>query len=230
MRILWVVLFAALAAVAPCRAGTQEITEQDLRKALDGYVREHAPAGTQLVDWKAARGIALPMPGRIVAVEKHPSEDWSLRTTLRVRAETGPGKTESIWVVAQLKFIRTVAVACRNLPIGHRIASGDLRLEVREGTGRDGEYAEPEELLGKEIYRPVSQGACLKRMHVRESRNPGSGDTVVIVAQKEGLRIQAPGRLLESGKIGDRVRVLNVATGTEVYATVVDRNTVAVSF
>ncbi len=182
------------------------------------------------MDWKAARGIVLPMPGRIVAVEKDPSEDWSPRTTLRVRAETVPAKPDSLWVIAQLKFIRTVVVACRNLPIGHRIASGDVRLEVREGAGRDGEYAEPEEVLGKEIYRPVSQGACLKRMHVREGRSPGSGDAVMIVAQKEGLRIEAPGRLLESGKEGDRVRVLNVATGTEVYGTMVDRNTVAVSF
>jgi flagella basal body P-ring formation protein FlgA len=67
-------------------------------------------------------------------------------------------------------------------------------------------------------------------MHIREGRNPGSGDPVIIVAQKEGLRIEAPGRLLEAGKEGDRVRVLNVATGTEVYATIVDRNTVTVSF
>lgn len=230
MRGFWIALLAVLAAAVPCRADAQEITEQDVRSALDGYVREHAPAGARLVDWKAARGIVLPMPGRIVAIDKDPSEDWSPRTTLRIRAETGPGTTDSIWVVVQLKFIRTVVVACRNLPIGHRIASGDVRLEVREGASRSGEYAEPEEVLGKEVYRPVSQGASLKHMHVREGRNPGSGDTVVIVAQKEGLRVEAPGRLLESGKEGDRVRVLNVATGTEVYATVVDRSTVAVSF
>lgn len=230
MRSLWIVLLAVLAIAAPGRVGAQEITEQTLRSALDAYVRDHAPAGTQLVDWNAARGITLPMPGRIAAVEKDPSEDWSPRTTLRVRAEIGPDKTESIWVVAQLKFLRTVVVACRNLPIGHRIASGDVRLEVREGAGWDGAYVEPEEVLGKEIYRPVSQGACLKRMHIREGRDPSSGDTVVIVAQTQGLRVEAPGRLLQKGKEGERVRVLNVATGTEIYATIVDRNTVAVSF
>jgi flagella basal body P-ring formation protein FlgA len=230
MRAAWFALFAALAAAVPCWAGAQQITEQDLRRALAGYVREHGPAGTQLVGWQAARGVSLPMPGRIVAVDKDPSEDWGPRTTLCVRAETGPGKTDSIWVIAQLKFVRTVVVACRNLPIGHRIASGDVRTEVREGAGRDGEYSELEEVVGKEIYRPVSQNACLKHMHIREGRNPGSGDPVIIVAQKEGLRIEAPGRLLEAGKEGDRVRVLNVATGTEVYATIVDRNTVTVSF
>lgn len=229
-RAVWIALVAALAAAAPCRAGAQQITEQDLRKALAGYVREHGPAGTRLVDWQAARGISLPLPGRIVAVEKDPAEHWSPRTTLCVRAETGPGKADSFWVIAQLKFVRTVVVACRSLPIGHRIAPGDVRLEVKEGLGRDGEYGDIEEVVGKEIYRPVSQNACLKHMHIREGRSPGTGDAVVIVAQKEGLRIEAPGRLLENGKEGDRVRVLNVATGTEVYATVVDRNTVAVSF
>jgi flagella basal body P-ring formation protein FlgA len=229
-RAAWIALLAALAAQAPCRAGAHQITEQDIRKALAGYVREHGPAGTQLVDWKAARGISFPMSGRIVAVEKEPSEEWAPRTTICVQAETEAGKTDSIWVVAQLTFTRTVVVACRSLPIGHKIAAEDVRVEVKEGPGRNGEYGDIEEVVGKEIYRPVSQNACLKRMHLREGRSPGTGDAVVIVAQKEGLRIEAPGRLLENGKAGDRVRVLNVATGTEVFATVVDRNTVAVSF
>ena len=39
-----------------------------------------------------------------------------------------------------------------------------------------------------------------------------------------------PGELLESGNPGDRIRVLNKASGKEVYATVVDANTVNVSF
>jgi flagella basal body P-ring formation protein FlgA len=86
------------------------------------------------------------------------------------------------------------------------------------------------DVVGKKVWRPVAKGACVKTWHVRAHRNMQRGDAVVIVAASGAIRVEAPGRLLESGNPGDRVRVLNNASGKEVYATVVDSKTVTVPF
>jgi flagella basal body P-ring formation protein FlgA len=104
-------------------------------------------------------------------------------------------------------------------------------MEIREGwRNHEDLYERVEEVVGKKVWRPVSKGACVKSFHVRDRRDMGRGDAVVIVAESGAIRVQAPGELLESGNPGDRVRVLNKASGKEVYATVVDANTVVVSF
>ena len=87
-----------------------------------------------------------------------------------------------------------------------------------------------EDVVGKIVERPISQGAALKKWHIREGGELRQGSAVSILAQKGCIQIEAPGKMLESGKPGDLIRVLNVATGREIYATVVDAKTVSVSF
>jgi flagella basal body P-ring formation protein FlgA len=115
--------------------------------------------------------------------------------------------------------------------MGHRIGQKDVDTEIREGwRNHEDLYSSAREVVGKKVWRPVSKGACVKSWHVRDRRDTKRGDTVVIVAQSGSIRVEAPGRLLEPGNPGDRVRVLNVASGKEVYATVLDAKTVSVSF
>jgi flagella basal body P-ring formation protein FlgA len=115
--------------------------------------------------------------------------------------------------------------------MGHRISREDLVTEVQEGWRNHKDlYDQIGQVVGKRVWRPVAKGACLKRWHVRDRRDIQRGDAVVIVAGGGVVRVQAPGQLLESGNPGDRVRVLNVASGKEVFATIVDRHTVTVAY
>lgn len=54
------------------------------------------------------------------------------------------------------------------------------------------------------------------------------GHEVTIILKSHLLLITAPGRVLESGRAGDRVRVKNKATGKIVTARVIDKNSVEV--
>jgi flagella basal body P-ring formation protein FlgA len=102
---------------------------------------------------------------------------------------------------------------------------------VREGwRNHEDLYARTGDVVGKKVWRPVSKGTCVKSWHIRDRRDSQRGQAVVIVAQSGAIRVQAPGELLESGNPGDRVRVLNKASGRELIATVLDARTVIVSF
>ncbi len=225
------VLFLTVMAgpVGPCLAG--EVTESGLRDALVSFLKAHAPAGVEMEQWELRRGDSIPLRGKIVGIELPPGARWGARTPLRAEVETTAGHRRTLRVNTILERARPVVVARRNLPIGHRIEQEDVATEIRGGWRSHKDfYSRTSDVVGKKVWRPVSKGACVKTWHVRAHRNMQRGDAVVIVAESGAIRVEAPGRLLESGNPGDRVRVLNSASGKEVYATVVDSKTVTVSF
>jgi len=218
-----------LGSVATSVAG--EVTESDLRDALVGYIESRAPAGVEMEQWELRRGDLLPIQGELVGVKIASGAEWRARTPIRAEVESSSGLVRTLWVTANLRRARSVVVARRTLPIGHSIGRGDVGTEITEGwRNHEDLYERAEEVVGKKVWRPVSKGSCVKSFHVRDRRNTKRGDAVVILAESGAIRVQAPGELLESGNPGDRVRVLNKASGKEVYATVVDANTVTVSF
>ncbi len=218
-----------LGTVGVCLGG--EVTESDLREALVTYIESRAPAGVELEQWELRRGDLLPVRGEIVDVKLASGAQWRAKTPIQAEVETSSGQMRTLWVAASLRRTRSVVVARRILPIGHRIGGGDVGTEIREGwRNHEDLYERAGEVVGKKVWRPVSKGACVKSWHVRDRRDMQRGDAVVIVAEAGAIRVEAPGKLLESGNPGDRVRVLNRASGKEVVATVVDAHTVIVSF
>lgn len=228
-RVIVSLCLAVLLLPTPCRAG--QVTDREVNAALVAFLQAEGPAGMELLQWDLRRGDPLPLAGRIVAVERLPGRSWKEKTPLRVRVKTPAGTEQVLYVHAHLRYARTVLVARRNLTIGETIGPEDLSVEVREGwRTTDDLYHALDQVVGKSIWRPVSQGACLKRWHVSERRDLDHGDDVLIVAQQAGIRVEAPGKVMERGSPGDRIRVLNVTSGKEVSATVLDMHTVSVSF
>ena len=210
---------------------TGEITESDLRRALVSYIESRAPAGVEMEQWELRRGDLLPLRGKVVGLELASGAQWREKTPIQAMVETPSGEMRTLWITASLRRARPVVVARRTLPMGHRIGHGDVGTEIQEGwRNHEDFYAEAGEVVGRQVWRPVSKGAHIKSWHVRDRRDMQRGDAVVIVAEGGAIRIEAPGRLLESGNPGDRVKVLNAASGKELYATVVDAQTVHVSY
>lgn len=228
---VWLCVLGA-AVLLPARgAGAGTLSDADLRRALVTYLERNAPPGTELIQWDLGRGDVVPETGSILRVHKLPRTPWQSPVALRVEIQTGSGKVQAHWVTAQISCAQGVVVALRTLPMGHVIGHGDVRLESHERRHVDANtYASLHEVIGKSVYRPISKGASLKTWHVRDASSTRAGDEVSIVARKGGLSVEAPGKVLQEGEPGDRVRVLNVATGQEIYATIVDANTVSVSF
>ncbi len=227
--VLFLLVMLSLALPRESLAGT--VSEGDVRKALVDYLEDQAPPGTELTQWELGRGDSLPPKGEILAVEKAPGSTWRTDMRMRVLIGNSAREAQAYWVTAGLSYSRKVLVACRNLPIGHLISRGDVRAEFREGWKTDRNVlARLEDVEGRSIRRPVSKGSFIKKWHVKESGTMRNGDAVDIIARKGGLTVKAPGLVMEAGAPGDTVRVLNTATGKEIYARVVDPKTVAVSF
>jgi flagella basal body P-ring formation protein FlgA len=215
----------------PSASEAGQITEKEVRDALLSYVRDDGPAGVDVERWELRKGDPLPIQGRILAVELAPGARWGETTPVRMRIEAHTGESQTLWITSYLRRACPVVVACRTLPIGHVIETQDVRIETREGwRSQEDLYEGLGEVIGKRVQRPVSKGACLKSWHIGQQGGPRRGNAVVIVARAGSVRVEAPGKLLESGNPGDRVKVLNTASGREIYATLLDANTVSASF
>ena len=86
------------------------------------------------------------------------------------------------------------------------------------------------DVLGKRARRTINAGVVLKTDMIENPPLVGRGDNVIIIAESCGLKITAIGEVREKGCRGDRVKVLNTGSNNEIYARVLDANTVRVDF
>jgi flagella basal body P-ring formation protein FlgA len=56
------------------------------------------------------------------------------------------------------------------------------------------------------------------------------GDRVIIKAENKLIKITALGKVLEDGRAGDQVKVMNISSGKEIWATVIGPGKVSVTF
>lgn len=114
------------------------------------------------------------------------------------------------------------AVATRTLRPGDIVAKSDLR-------GTDGETgAGLAALVGLEVRRAVYVGRPVSRDALGPPTLVARNALVAMRFASAGLGIRTEGRALESGGLGERVRVMNLASRQVVTATVAARGLVEV--
>ncbi len=226
----FIISLAMIMLFLPASAGAADITESQIEREITAYIKSHAPAGVEMVKWTFRHSSPLPLEGKIAGFELPSPARWKASTAIRMKIAAA-GREQPVWLALQLAYSRDVVVASHNLVSGQHIARPDIKVEFRSGWKYlEGSYLEMEDVLGKGIKRPVSKGTCIKKHHINYGTDMKRGDAVVILAEKGSLRVEAPGKVLETGSPGEMIRVLNTLSGKKVYATVLDNNTVAVSF
>ena len=129
---------------------------------------------------------------------------------------------------ADVTVRRQVVVTRNALPRGQVLGSSHLTTELRDiGRLRQLYLTEVEEALGKALKRPLKSGSVVYPTLLRTPLAVKRGERVSIVARRGSVRIAAPGESLESGEVGEQIRVRNERSGKTVHAWVVRPGVVA---
>ncbi len=138
---------------------------------------------------------------------------------------------KKIWINSKVKFFKEVVKTKRLLQKGKVITSEDLSLEQVDAlqVGRRA-FIDPDEVIGLMAVRDISQGDILKLNMVKKPAVVKRGDRVLIMAKMGRMKITTPGIVREKGFKGSMIRVQNINSKKEVYARVIDSNTVEVNF
>lgn len=119
----------------------------------------------------------------------------------------------------------------RSMRKGEHIEQADIR--TKDAYIGEKSYLYPEDfadLRGKVLKKDMIVGSLLTLSVLEEPQAVRRGQGVTIVCENGRLMVQTPGKAFENGRRGDRIRVRSLSSDRDVFARVVDHNTVAVDF
>ena len=146
------------------------------------------------------------------------SEDFRGHAEFRLAGTDALGHCGSARVRAGLRIWKTVPVSGTAIEPGSAVELAEARLPLDHVHG----VPVPLESGPWEARVSLAPGDPVTMNRVRPLPDARSGAPVVLVSGGGGLLVTAEGRLLEDGKIGDRVKVSNLATDQVVFGVLVE--------
>ena len=110
-----------------------------------------------------------------------------------------------------------IVVPTRTIRAKEVIAASDLETKTGEVQGA---VHNPENLIGQEARVALYPGRPIRPSDIGPPAIVGRNDLVTIVFDRVALSISAEGRALGRGAVGERIRVMNLASRTTVTGVV----------
>jgi flagella basal body P-ring formation protein FlgA len=126
---------------------------------------------------------------------------------------------------------RTFFVTKRTIRRGDLIKEQDL--DKRQAHSKEDSAQTPqmiEDILDKAAKRDIQPGTKISFQMIEDPIAIQRGDLVTIVAENERIAVQAHGKALDRGRIGDRIRVRNENSGKNITGRVASAGVVRVEW
>lgn len=120
----------------------------------------------------------------------------------------------------QLKWHQPVVVALSPLRRGQRVDRSSVALGLSEKTGFGYLPSSIEQVEGRTVRLPIRSGGVLRGSSLDGEVAVSGGQQVTLVCAVGGVEVMASGRSVDSGRIGERVRVMNLASRRVVSGVV----------
>jgi flagella basal body P-ring formation protein FlgA len=211
-----------------------EISEEEIAKIVDEFLQTNriwGEAAVKIKDIQFSADRTLPKGHTTYQVEQ-PDHLRSLSTLPLSIVFDVDGKYQKT-VRANVKVAALGSVVITAKPIGRLkpISVEDLKVEVMDLVGLSKNViTDINEIVGKRARRNIQAGEFLRPDLIEMPPLVKRGDMVVIVAESNGLKVTAIGEVKSAGRLGERVKVVNLDSNKRLSAWVVDNKTVKVEF
>lgn len=140
------------------------------------------------------------------------------------------GKVQrTFWIKADARVHAQVVRVTRPVAFRSILQEGDLQLAACDIADPRAEYyRSTAEAVGSIARRALSAGELLSHACIDEASFVRNGETVKLLVQSGGLRMSLMVRALQSGKIGDTVKVRNTDSDRVITAVVTGRGEVRI--
>jgi flagella basal body P-ring formation protein FlgA len=148
-------------------------------------------------------------------------------TTVGVRCSGS--KTWTLYVPVRVSLHETIVTAARPLSRGAVLQAQDLALVEKDlAQLRSGFFTDRDQLIGKQVTRPVLIGAAFTTQMVKNTQQIKRGDRVSLIATTGGLSVRMSGEALENGAKGEKIQVRNLSSKRIVEGIILSRASVQV--
>ena len=137
----------------------------------------------------------------------------------------------SVRVVGKVNVFKKVAKAARGIKSHEVFTQNDVRF-VKENIAElpHDVITDSGDIMGKESVRSFRVNEIIRKRDVAQPLLVQKGDVVTILISAPGLLITSKGQALEGGRLGQMMRVKNIATKRIVIGMVKGHKTVQVAF
>ena len=211
-----------------------EITKEQIRKIVLDFIYERIPWDRDMTTVKnvvVRNSVILPKANITYRVIPPQNMDFLGTVPLSIIFDANGDFQKKVWATVNIEVLAEVVVTKRPLPRYKPITEQDIHLQKRNLAGLpSGMITDCDDVLGKRTKRSIKSNMVLRSDLIESIPLVRRGDVVLIIAESDGLRITALGKVKEKGRRGERVRVENIDSKKAIYANVMDASTVKVDF
>ncbi len=136
-----------------------------------------------------------------------------------------------LYVPGKVAIFKAIFVARQTMTRGHRITEDDLQMTRRDVTRLQYGYIDrKKDIIGKITRRVVFANTVLKSQMLGLPLLVRRGQTVILMAESNGIQVRMSGKALGSGPVGHSIRVRNLSSRRIVEGIVVSTGVVKINF
>jgi flagella basal body P-ring formation protein FlgA len=212
----------------------QFVSRNQLEEIFRRFVLEDSPWASDKVRFEriqAPQGIALPEGELSWKVAGRGSRRHSGNIPTVVCFSVDGKEIRKVPVSGRVIISQSIVKAAGRIRSGRIIGPEDVVL------AEDGHHKSPADVfshidavIGKKARRNIRSGEPITGRMIEDPPVVKKGNRVLLKAENASIKVTALGRVLQDGRVGDQVRVLNTTSGREVLAVVEGPGLVSVSF
>lgn len=212
----------------------QEISKQQIRNVIHKYLTRNMPWDknqARIKRIKVDRSIKVPR-GRIsTIISIPPQNDFLGNLPVSVDLSVNQIKIKRVWATAYIEVLTDVVLAKKPLGRNQIISKKDVVIEKMDLANLPADIiTQIADVIGKRVKKKLKPGTVLRKDFVTLPAIVKKGDLVLIIAQSKDLMITTQGIIKEKGRVGDRIRVVNLDSNKTIYARVKNSSTVQVNW
>jgi len=212
----------------------QILTADEIEKGAVDHLEKSLPWEKDSLEinvYYKGKDIALPPGKKELVYKTMGSHQKAGRIPMYLEIRVNNNFQKKIRLNSRVLVSQEVIKTTRSIRKGDILSNEDIHVETVK-TERPWKNAirKIDLALGYEATRTLSIGKILIPNFIKKPALGNRGDKILILAEKGGMKITAPGILKEDGYEDAMVRVLNMESKKIIYGRLVDSNTVKVSF
>ncbi len=214
--------------------GFIEISRERIEKMALDFIYKKIPYErnrARVKKIRANRSVVLPKGRVTYKVVPPPNMDFFGLIPLSVVFNVNGLFQKKVLVTVDIEVLTEVVVTKRPFGRYKMITEDDICLQKRDISNLPSNIiTSSEDVLGKRAKRAIDAKTVLRTDLIEFPPLVRRGDIVSIIAESDGLKITALGEVKKKGRMGERIRVVNLDSKKGIYARVLDANTVKVDF
>lgn len=212
----------------------QSISAEQLEEIFREHVMSHSTWPAKNITFEKINtpgAIDLPAGNLHLEVLEKGNHSYLGNVAFTVNFWVDGKQIRKIPISGKITVVQEVVKAARKIDKGQLISKDDLIFASENHTDRIKDAVTSlDEVIGKKALRSIQSDQFITPRMIEDPPLVRKGKRVLIKAENGLIRVTTLGRVLEDGRAGDEVRVVNLSSGKEIFATVKGPGLVLVSF